>query len=70
MVKYIGKQWNMYTLLINDIRCNYLPPKYLFIGSDPKPHTPFVPKNKSVLLWKVKGKQISYNQIREAIKRQ
>jgi hypothetical protein len=55
-IQLIDKQKGKYTLLIHDIECVFMPMQL------------FVPKNKSVIKWKVGDKQISYNQIKKAIK--
>lgn len=66
MIQLIDKQKGKYTMLINGIECVFMP-MYLFRADSFLPLTPFVPKNKSVIKWKVGGKQVSYKQIKEAI---
>ena len=61
MIELIEKQQGKYTLKIHGIVC-------VFSGRSIIPLKPFVPKGKSVIKWKVSGKQVSYNQIKKAIK--
>jgi hypothetical protein len=67
MIQLIDKQKGKYTLLIHDIECVFMPMQ-LFRSDSFLPVKSLVPKNKSVIKWKVGGKQISYNQIKKAIK--
>jgi len=53
-------------MIIHGKSCVFIPIA-LFIGNNLFPAKSFVPKDKSVLKWKVNGKQVSYNQIRSAI---
>lgn len=66
MIQLIEIQTNKYTLKIYGIECIFIPMN-LFISNSFLPLTAFVPKNKSVIKWKVNGKQVSYNQIKKAI---
>lgn len=66
MIQLIDKQKGKYTLLIHGVICVFMPMD-LFIGNSFMPAKSFVPKGKSVIKWKVNGKQISYNQIKKAI---
>ena len=67
MIQLIEKQPGKYTLKINGLVCVFMP-MCLFCGRSIIPLKPFVPKGKSVIKWKVSGKQVSYNQIKKAIK--
>lgn len=67
MIQLIEKQQGKYTLKINGVMCVFMP-MCLFCGRSIIPLKPFVPKGKSVIKWKVNGKQVSYNQIKQAIK--
>ena len=66
MIQVIEIQSNKYTLNIYGIKCIFIPMQ-LFTSDSFLPLTAFVPKNKSVIKWKVKGKEVSYNQIKKAI---
>jgi len=66
MIQLIEKQKGKYTLIIYGITCVFMPMS-LFLSDSIMPLKPFVPKGKSVIKWKVNGKQISYNQIKKAI---
>ena len=67
MIEIIDIQKGRYTLIIHGIECIFMPMD-LFLSSSLFPLKAFVPKGKSVIKWKVNGKQVSYNQIRKAIK--
>ena len=67
-IQLIDKQKGKYTLLIHSVECVFMPMK-LFRSDSFLPLKPFVPKNKSVIKWKVTGKQVSYNQIKKVIKK-
>ena len=67
MLQLIEKQKAKYTFIFNNVKCTFIP-MALYTGNNLFPLKPYVPKGKSVLKWKVKGKEISYNQIKELIK--
>jgi len=59
----------MYTLVIGGRQYMYRPPMRLYRADRFLPIKPFVPAGKSVVKWKLPdGRQISYNQIRKAVK--
>ena len=66
-VQLIDKQKGKYTLIIHEKKCVFMP-MILFLSDSFLPLKPFVPKNKSVIKWKVNGRQVSYNQIKKAIR--
>lgn len=66
MIQLIEKHKGKYTLIIQGIECVFMPMD-LFLSSSFLPLKPFVPKGKSVIKWKVNGKQVSYKQIKNAI---
>lgn len=66
MIQLIEKQKGKYTLLIHGKECVFMPMD-LFLSTSFLPLKSFVPKGKSVIKWKVNGKQVSYNQIKKAI---
>jgi hypothetical protein len=66
MIQLIDKQPYKYTMIIHGKLCVFIP-MALFIGSNLFPARAYVPKGKSVLKWKVGGKEVSYNQINKAI---
>jgi len=66
MIELIDKQHGRYTMKIHGVVCVFIP-MCLFSGRSIIPLKSFVPKGKSVIKWKVNGKQISYNQIKKAI---
>lgn len=53
-------------MIIHDIECVFMPMS-LFRFDSFTPITSFVPKGKSVIKWKVNGKQVSYKQIKNAV---
>jgi hypothetical protein len=63
-IQLIEKQPGKYTLLINGVTCIFMPISLLRSDSI-FPLKPFVPAGKSVLKWKVNGRQVSYNQIKK-----
>jgi hypothetical protein len=67
MIQLIEKQTGKYTLQIHGVTCIFMPIS-LFRADSIFPLKPFVPSGKSVLKWKVNGKQVSYNQIKKAIR--
>jgi hypothetical protein len=68
-IQLIECQYNKYTFDIDGIQCVFLPPMSLFVGNNFLPSKAFVPKGKSVIKWKVGKNQVSYNQLRDFIKK-
>lgn len=68
MIQIIDRDNNKYTLLINNNEYIFIP-ILLYKSNSLLPLKSFVPKGKSVIKWKVNGKQISYNQIKKAIRK-
>lgn len=67
MIQLIEKQKGLFNLNIHDMICKFRPME-LFVQSQFLPLTRHVRKDRAILFWIVNNKQVSYNQIREAIK--
>lgn len=67
MVQLIEKHFKSYKLLINNIQCTFITME-LFIKNNLFPEHRNVHKHKGYLFWIIGKKQISYNQIKKAIK--
>ena len=66
MIQLVDKHKGKYTLIIHGVECIFMP-MALFLSTSLMPLKAFVPNGKSVIKWKVNGKQVSYNQIKKAI---
>jgi len=64
MIQLIDKQDKVFTMLIHDVECKFIPMS-LYIGNSLQPAKSFV--RGARLYWRVADKQVSYNQIKAAI---
>ncbi len=67
MIQLLEIQKGLFKLKINNIDCEFRPME-LFVCDRFMPLTRHVRKDRAILYWVVGGKQVSYNQIKKAIK--